>query len=303
MATGKKISSEKMQLPVSVIVPVKNEEENLRHCLESVRWAGEVFVVDSESRDRTAEIAREFTDKVVQFHYDGGWPKKKNWALKNLPLHNDWVLILDADERVTPELRDEIADAITSKEYDGYYMRWKFVFLGRWMKHCWRHGWMLRLLRRGKGEYENLGMQGEGGWDTEVHENIVVGGKTKCLAGYLLHKSNKSLSYWIGKQNAFSGWNALRRVQQLQEGFPPLRFLFSPDPLQRRKWLKALFIRLPGTPIMLFIYLYFFRLGILDGRAGAYFCALRAMHELNIRAKMYELRKHKEWSRETSPPS
>ena len=164
--------------PVSVIIPTKNEALNLTEAIESVDWAQEVFVVDSQSTDGTQAIAERMGARVVQFHYDGGWPKKKNWAIHNLPIETEWILILDADERVTPQLRDEIVRAIENPAIDSYYLRWKFYFLGRWMKHAWSHGWMLRLFRRGKGEYEDLGMRGEGGWDNEVHENIIVDGRT-----------------------------------------------------------------------------------------------------------------------------
>ena len=171
-------------------------------------------MVDSNSQDRTGEIAIECGAEVVQFIYDGGWPKKKNWAIRNLPIDTPWIFIVDADERVGPELAHEIAGAIQSTEVNGYYVRWKFMFLGQWMKHSWSHGWMLRLFRKGVGEYENLGMKDEGGWDNEVHENIVVEGSTAKLRNYLLHESNQSLSYWIAKQNQFSDWNAVRRLNQ-----------------------------------------------------------------------------------------
>jgi glycosyltransferase involved in cell wall biosynthesis len=276
------------KLPVSIIVPAKNEAKNLADCLASVTWADEVFVVDSHSTDGTRAVAESFGAHVVQFDYDGGWPKKKNWALTNLPLRNEWVMILDADERVTPALAGEIGDAIHRPGIDGYYIRWKFMFLGRWMKHSWSHGWMLRLLRRGSGRYEDLGMRGEGGWDNEVHENIVVSGKTSRLKELLLHESNQDLAYWIRKQNEFSTWNAVRREQQLAEGVPPFAVVFSSDPLQRRKWLKAIYLRLPGKPLWMFVYLYLIKRGFLDGKAGIYFCALRAAHELNTSAKVYE---------------
>jgi glycosyltransferase involved in cell wall biosynthesis len=277
------------KLPVSVIIPVKNESKNIQPCLHSVDWADEVFVVDSQSTDGTIEKAKEFGATVVQFHYEGGWPKKKNWALKNLPIKNNWLLILDADERVTHELRDEISEAIQNEDIDGYYLRWKFIFLGRWQKHSWNHGWMLRLIRKGAGEYEDLGMRAEGGWDNEVHENIVIKGNTACLKNTLLHESNNNLSQWINKQNQFSDWNTIRRIRQMQDKRPSMRNMWSKDPLKRRRYLKALFLRTPCKPLIMFIYLYFIKLGMLDGVPGFYFCMLRAIHEFNISAKIYEM--------------
>ena len=110
------------KIPVSVLIPAKNEELNLPACLKSVARADEVFVVDSHSSDRSVEIAESYGAKVVQFDFNGRWPKKKNWSLENLPFNNDWVLIVDCDERITPELWEEIAAAIQDKKYEGYYL-------------------------------------------------------------------------------------------------------------------------------------------------------------------------------------
>lgn len=279
------------RVPLTVIIPAKNEARNIRECLSSVWWADQIYVVDSHSEDGTAEIARNTCSgvNVVQFDYHGGWPKKKNWAIRNLSIRNRWILILDADEKVSDELAKEIADVVRSSNHDGYYIRWEFKFLGRRMTHCWNHGWMLRLVRYGKGEYEDLGMRSEGGWDNEVHENIVVQGKTSRLESPIIHESNDGLSSWIAKQNQYSDWNAVRRGQQANERFPGWRNLLTDDPLLRRRFLKAVYLRLPFKPMMIFLYLFIFRMGFLDGREGFYFCALRAAHELNISAKMYEL--------------
>lgn len=275
-------------LPLTVLIPARNEEKNIVACLASVAWADQVFVLDSQSTDRTGELVREAGREIVQFYYDGGWPKKRNWGLETLPIRNNWILLLDADERVTPELKKEIGWAIQQSDFDGFYLQWKFMFLGRWMKHSWSHGWMLRLFRHGKGKYEDLGMRGEGGWDAEVHENVVVNGRCSRLKGFLDHDSRENLSFWIRKQNEFSDWNAKRRMDQLSEGLPSLSHLWSRDPGKVRRWLKAWFIRLPAKPLFLFLYLYVIKLGFLDGRAGFYFCLLRAAHELHVNAKVYE---------------
>jgi len=276
------------RLPVTIIIPAKQESKNIGPCLESLVWADQVYVVDSHSTDGTVEIAENMGATVVQFDYDGGWPKKKNWAIRNLDIRNDWIFIVDADERVPNVLREEIAATIQNPDFDGYYVRWKFIFLGRWMKHCWNHGWMLRLIRKGSGEYEDLGMRGEGGWDNEVHENIVVEGKVGRLKNYLLHESNSSLEFWLRKHNEFSTWDARRRRHQLDEGVPSIFTFFSSNPIKRRRFMRALFIRLPGKPLIMFLYLYLFKIGFLDGKAGLYFCALHGAHTLNISAKLFE---------------
>ncbi len=133
--------------PVSVIIPVKNEAENLKRCLPALAWADEVFVVDSQSSDQTAEVAANFGAEVVQFQFNGRYPKKKNWALDHLPFRNEWVMIVDADEVVVPELASEIADRIARGEADGYYLNSRYYFLGRQHpRHCgYSSCWNLRL--------------------------------------------------------------------------------------------------------------------------------------------------------------
>src|SRR5262245_24014580 len=123
-------------LPVSVIVPVRNEARNLGRCLNSLRRVGEVYVIDSQSEDTTVEIARSYGAKVVQFHYRGGWPKKRQWAMDTLPLEFDWIFLVDADEAMTLELTEEIRWAIQDEKADGYYVGLQMHFLGRRLRHC-----------------------------------------------------------------------------------------------------------------------------------------------------------------------
>ena len=141
-------------LPVSVIVPARNEAHNLPRCLESLRQVGELYVVDSQSTDATVEIARSFGAKVVQFHYQGGWPKKRQWAMDTLPLAYDWVFLVDADEALTPELSEEISQAIQNPRFDGYYIALRLFFLGRALRHSGARFYKLSLFRRAKGRFE-----------------------------------------------------------------------------------------------------------------------------------------------------
>src|SRR4051812_27391284 len=122
-------------LPVSVIVATRNEAHNLPRCLESLRQAGEVYVIDSQSTDASAEIAESFGAQVIQFHYQGGWPKKRQWAIDSLEFTYDWILLIDADEALTPELVVEIQQAIQNPGVDGYYIRLRMFFLGRELGH------------------------------------------------------------------------------------------------------------------------------------------------------------------------
>ena len=140
-----------MSVPVTVIFPVKDEEENLPDALASVAWADEVIVVDSQSRDRTAEIAGAAGAEVVQFEHVRGGPKKKAWALANLVPRNEWLLLLDGDERVPDALRAEIEEAVARGDKEGYYVDRELVFMGRRLR-CFNPNWNMRLFRRGHGQ-------------------------------------------------------------------------------------------------------------------------------------------------------
>ena len=282
-----------MSLPISVLIPVKNEEANLEACLRSVAWADEVFVVDSQSKDDTIRIAERLGANIVQFYYSGSWPKKKNWALSHLPFRNEWILILDADERITCDLQDEMAEAIQRPGYDGYFVNRKFIFLGRWIKHCgWYPSWNLRLFKHARGRYEFLGAGTEDPrtGDNEVHEHIIIQGKVGYLKNDMLHEDFRDLFHWLERHNRYSSWEA-RVYQNLQEttSSETTGAALLGESLQRKRFLKKLWVQLPFRPTIKFIVMYVLRLGFLDGKAGYYFCRLHSHHEFNIKAKQYEV--------------
>lgn len=281
------------KLPLSVIIPVKNEERNIAACIESAALADEVWVVDSGSVDRTIEIAEEMGARVVQFQFNGGYPKKKNWALENLPFANEWVLILDADERVTPELEVEIRGLFASDGMlDGYYINRKLIFLGRWIRHCgWYPSWNMRLFRHRLGRYERLDTEDvENTGDVEVHEHIVLKGRSGYLRHDLLHEDFKSVYHFIERHNRYSNWDArvyYNMATGRQSGETINASLFG-SPLERKRFIKKMWARLPFRPLIRFVWMYIIKLGFLDGRPGLIFCTLMTMHEAVISAKMYE---------------
>lgn len=280
-------------LPISVIVPVRNEAHNLGRCLESLRNVGEVYVVDSQSTDSTAEIARSHGAKVEQFHYHGGWPKKRQWALDTLPFAHDWVLLIDADEALTPELAGEIKAALRNPEYNGYFIELQMHFLGRRLQHCGANFYKLSLFRRGKGRYEcRLKDQDASMCDMEVHEHVVVEGKTAVLKNPLLHYNVESLSRYIQKHDGYSNWEA-RVLSNGNAASNDLAPSLLGSQAQRRRWLKARLFRIPGSPLLLFLYRYFFRLGFLDGIPGLIYCGFQAVQMFHVKAKIYELRTRK----------
>lgn len=274
---------------VSVLIPAKNEEANISACLESLRWADEVFVVDSQSTDRTACLAQAAGAHLVQFHYQGG-DKKKNWSLENLPFRNEWVLIVDADERVPPELAAEIEARINEPGGpDGYYLNRRLIFLGRWIRHAgWYPSWNLRLFRHRLGRYERVVVESPQVGDNEVHEHVVLNGRAGYLKHDLLHHDYKSLFHYIERHNRYSDWDSavyfeLRRqplfVQERFEGA-----------VRRKRMLKRLWVRLPCRPLLRFLYLYVLRAGFLDGAPGWHFCLLGGIHQYHIDLKMKEAR-------------
>jgi len=279
-----------VSLPLSVIVPVRNESRNLARCLSSLRGCGQVFVIDSQSQDDTVEIARRFSAQVVQFHYHGGWPKKRQWALDTLPLSYDWVLLLDADEALTPDLIDEIRDAIGNPEYDGYYIDLRMHFLGRPLRRASAGFYKLSLFRRGKGRFEcRLKDQDSSMGDAEVHEHVVVGGRTGRLRNAISHRNFDSLSRYIRKHDEYSNWEVQTWLHRKKghEDLPPSLF---GNQAQRRRWLKSRFLSLPGSPALFFLYKYVLRLGFLDGVPGLIYCGFQGVQFFHIKAKIYEAR-------------
>lgn len=280
-------------LPISVIIPALNEEANLADCLRSVFWADEVFVVDSHSTDRTAAIAEAAGAKVVQFDFHPGGPRKKNWALENLPFRNEWVLILDADERITPELEAEIRREFASgPPHDGYYLNRKLIFMGRWLRHGGNYpSWNLRLFRHRLGRYERLHTEDlASAGDVEVHEHVVLDGRAGYLREPMLHLDYKDLARWLDRHNRYSTWDAKMRLNLLEgKDVSSIAARLFGSPVERKRWLKKLWLRLPCKPLLRFTYMYFLRLGFLDGKPGFLYSVLKATHEFHIAAKMWEM--------------
>ena len=276
-------------IAVTVVIPTRNEARHLARCLEAVRRFSEVYVVDSQSTDSTVEIARAFGAEVVQFHYHGGWPKKRQWALDSLPFENDWVLLLDADEVLTLDLADEIGEAIRDPNLIGYRVFLRINFLGRELRFGGNGFWKLSLFRRGKGHFEcRLRDQDRSMSDIEVHEHVIVDGPVSKLRRALPHHNVESLDRYLIKHNEYSNWEArvlLQGTEQRDE-LPPK---FFGSQAQRRRWLKKRFFGLPGSPLFFFLYKYILRLGFLDGVPGLIYCALQSTHFFHIKAKMYEL--------------
>lgn len=275
-----------MPVRVSAVIAALNEELNIGAALDCLQWADEIWVVDSHSTDRTAEIAVAHGAKVVQFDYPGYGPKKMNWALDHLPFRNDWVLFIDADERVTPDLEREIAQTVVKPTANGYYIDVEYIFLGRALR-CKRPNWNLRLFKHRLGRFELLSTNVPHTGDVEVHEQLLLERPIGYLRTRLIHQDKRSLRAWIDNHNRYSEWE--RQVYQSFRHEPlDLRGVLSPDSVWRRRALKRIWARLWFRPIGRFFLFFVARRGFLDGRQGFIYSVLMGWYEFLINAKAYE---------------
>jgi len=242
---------------VSIVVITLDEEDHLRRCLESVAWADEIVVVDAESHDKTVQIAREFTDRVISRPW-AGFATQKNFAVEQAT--GDWVLSLDADEEASPELHHEIAATIADPQVrDAYAIRRRNVFLGRWMRYGGLYpDWQVRLFRRRRGRFV----------ERAVHESVIVEGTRGRLRGHLMHRSYAGVRDFCDRANRYS---SLAADEWIREG--------------RRVGARALVLR----PLGRFLSMYVLQRGFLDGRRGLLLAALYAYYVFMRTAKVWEV--------------
>lgn len=264
----------------SVIILTLNEELNLAGCLESVRWCDDVVVLDSLSRDSTVAIAEKYGARVIQRPFDD-YASQRNYALQ-LDYAYPWVLMLDADERVPVELQREIQakTAEATPDVAMFRMRRKDHLFGRWIRGSSGYPtWFGRLMRRGRVRVERA-----------INEEYHTDGEVRELEQHLHHfPFNKGFAAWIEKHDRYSTMEAELRLS----GHVATRAgdLFSADATVRRRALKHTLYRMPGRPLLVFIALYFFRGGLIEGRAGLTFSLLRAWYEYMIDCKYFELQR------------
>ncbi len=279
-----------MKVPLSVMVPTLNEEQNIRKCLASLSFADEVWVVDSSSKDRTVEIAQSMGARVADFNWDGRGPRKKNWALDRLPWKHDWLLIVDADEEVSAGLRDEITAAIDRGQSDAFLVPYHYYFLGRLL----RHGaplWKLILFRRSMARFETVEVPEVTGYDVELHEHPLVSGRTARLHQPMIHHDMADLRHHFQRHNVYSDWEALLRTRyRLRPKAGEIQPRLFGSAMERRRFAKRIFLATPGKPFAYFIYSYVLRGGFLDGRAGFIYNALKAIYWYEVSLKEYEIR-------------
>jgi len=266
---------------ISVLILTLNEEVNLAECIDSCAWCDDIVVFDSHSTDRTREIAFEKGVRFLQRKFDD-YAAQRNAALNEVHFKHPWVLMVDADERTPPELAEEMIRAVAVADADTamFRMRRKDFFLGRWLKRSSGYPtWFGRLVRLGRVRVER-----------EVNEEYVADGNAVHLQGHLLHYPfNRGVAHWYERHNRYSTLEALAKIR-LQSSPLRLKPFLSGDPICRRRVLKQIAYRLPIRPSIWFLYLYVYRLGFLDGRAGLVFSRMRASYEMIIDIKVLELK-------------
>jgi glycosyltransferase involved in cell wall biosynthesis len=274
---------------ISVLIFTKNEERDLPGCLESARWSDDIHVCDSGSTDATLDTARRAGARVAAMParngsalFGGNEAEHKNWALAHLPFRHEWVLHLDADERVTPELARSLLDATQNPgQYAAFRIARRDFWGEAWLKHVQASRSYPRLFRPEKMRYERL-----------INPVSLVDGPVGQLQGYLDHYPfRKGLAHWLSRHNSYSSLEAQQiltnraahRKCSLKQAF------FGKTYEERRSHQKALFYRLPGRPLIKFFFLYAAKRGFLDGRAGFQYALLQSFYEYTIVLKTREL--------------
>jgi len=282
------------KLPVTVLVATKNEEANIGRCLAALSPARRVIVIDSHSVDSTVQISIEGGAEVVQFEYCGGYPKKLQWALDNLKIETPWVLLVDADEVVPEDLWNEIHQNISNSNAHVAYMITKgFHFLGRRFRFGGFSHSAVLLFRLGLAKFEEILNEASDSFDMEIHHRMIVNGSIGKLKTPLIHEDFKGLTTYIDRHNRYSSWEARVRnnfIKTGRWGKDTIKPRLFGDEQERRRFLKALAIRIPFEPQLWFLYHYLLRLGFLEGKPGLIASQIRASYIAQVRAKLYELR-------------
>lgn len=265
----------------SIYILTHNEERDIAACLSSAMMSDDVIVVDSGSSDCTVEIASQYPVRVLQHDFESHG-KQRTWMLTAIPTKYKWVYILEADERMTPELFQECLEVIQYQEVIGYYVAERVMFMGKWICYSTQYPrYQMRLFQKDKVWFTDYGHT----------EREVCNGATGFLKQTYPHYTcSKGLSRWIEKHNRYSTDEAVENIRQLEEGKINWRKLLSRSEVERRRALKDLSLRLPFRPLLRWFYMYFILRGFLDGKAGFAWCTLQAFYEYLILLKVQEIK-------------
>ena len=266
------------KVPLTIVIPIRNEAANLPHCLNQLGEFAEVWVVDSGSTDNSLEIARQYEAKVLQFKWNGRFPKKRNWCLRNYHFSTEWVLFLDADEYLTPEFRKEITQAINDKQFNGYWVNYNNHFMGRLLKHGDKLV-KLPLLRIGHGEFERIDEDLWSSLDMEVHEHLLIDGYVGHIKAPIIHNDFKGLTAYFDRHNQYASWEAARYLALKESD----RLKFTWEQKIKYRLIESIFF-----PPLYFVAAYLLKLGFLDGKAGLHCAISKAFYFYQIKLKIAE---------------
>ncbi|MEX0876987.1 MAG: glycosyltransferase family 2 protein [Phycisphaerales bacterium] len=277
-------------MSISIFIQTLNEEQNLPGLLESVSWADDIVVLDSLSTDRTREIAEAAGARWFERAYDGRG-NHQNWAMEHIDFKYRWVFYLDADERMTPELRAEIekiaAEWVSgARSFEGddpvaYYCGRKNIYKGRWLRHAMPPGNIMRFFQPPRIRFAR-----------DANPVPIVDGRIGYLKEHFIHYNfSKGIREWIERHNRYSTYEANETMKALAEHPIKPGNLLSGDRNTRRLELKNISFRMPMRPLLKFLYMYVLGRGFLDGRAGWTYCRLQAMYEYMIVLKVRELKR------------
>ncbi len=277
---------------LTVVILTLNEEENISHSVANVMgWAKNVFVLDSGSTDKTVKIAERMGSKVFYRKFDT-YSKQRNYAIHELPIETEWMMFLDADEYLTEDLKREIAMVLPKTKKDGFFMKRRFYFMGRWIKHGGYYPVkLLRLFKRDKAHVER-----------DINEHVVVEGSIGELKHDFIDENHKGIHAWIEKHNRYSDFEALellRHEERIRKGKIDTYARFFGTPPQRKRWIREhlwnRFMHPLIKPWLYFFYRYIIKLGFLDGKEGYMFFMMHAfVMVLPTSVKYYELKKEEE---------
>lgn len=247
--------------PVSVVILTYNEAENIERAISNtIGWANEVVVLDSFSTDDTVNISSQAGAKVVQRKFDN-YSAQRNYAIKEITLKSDWILFLDADEYLSDELKTEITNELKNPGADGYYLKRRFYFMGKWIRWGGYYPiWLLRLFKKDKGVFQR-----------EVNEHVVLSGKSGKLDNFFADDNQKPLSFWWHKHIDYAHKEAALLLEKRNES---IQVNFWGTQAERKLWIRyKIWNQMPVyiRPFVYYVYRYFFRLGFLDGRTGFIF--------------------------------
>ena len=270
-------------MPYSALVLTKNEAINIGRCLESLASCDDVVVLDSFSDDATEAIVKETSARFFQRAFDS-FAGQRNWAIDNVPFKHRWVLHLDADECLTPQLHAELSRLAAADEKSAYMLANRVIFMGRWIRRCTMYPYyQARFLRLGESRFKQVG-HGQ-------HLDHAIRGTDIALEPYTHYNFSKGIADWVARHNRYSD-DESRRIAHNERGLLASlpEAIFGRDAGEKQQARKRLADQLPLRPLVRFLYLYLWKWGFLDGRAGFTYCALMAFYDYLIQLKVIEQR-------------